>query len=256
MDAYDSFSSEYDRFVNWQGRLAFELPFIEKILVAVGGSAAKVLDSACGTGMHAIELARRGYLAAGADLSQGMIAQARSNAAAAGVPVHFEPAGFGGLEPVFGFGAFDSVLCLGNSLPHLLSAEEVRQALQDFSAVLRPGGVLVLQNRNFDALMRSYQRWMEPQSAKEGETEWIFLRFYDFLPSGLIQFNILTLKRDGIDSWKQRITSTLLRAQMQDDLIAAINGAGFGKIQSFGSLGGEPFDPSASANLVITAWKV
>ena len=25
---YDPFSADYDRFVNWEGRLAYELPFI------------------------------------------------------------------------------------------------------------------------------------------------------------------------------------------------------------------------------------
>ncbi|MBP1694600.1 MAG: hypothetical protein H6Q37_2483, partial [Chloroflexi bacterium] len=31
---YDSFSSDYDRFVNWSSRLNFELPFIEECLTA------------------------------------------------------------------------------------------------------------------------------------------------------------------------------------------------------------------------------
>ena len=48
---YDDFSSNYDRFVNWPGRLAAELPFIERQLQAV--EARRVLDAACGTGRHA-----------------------------------------------------------------------------------------------------------------------------------------------------------------------------------------------------------
>ena len=32
---YEDFSSDYDRFVDWQGRLAAELPFIEQQLQAV-----------------------------------------------------------------------------------------------------------------------------------------------------------------------------------------------------------------------------
>ncbi|MDY7040920.1 MAG: class I SAM-dependent methyltransferase, partial [Chloroflexota bacterium] len=76
---YDPFSSDYDRFVNWKERLAYELPFIERQLTAVG--ARRVLDAACGTGMHAIALAQRGYEVIGADLSAGMIERARENAA-------------------------------------------------------------------------------------------------------------------------------------------------------------------------------
>ena len=76
---YDSFD-DYDRFVNWERRLAYELPFIEAQLQAA--NARRVLDVACGTGQHALALARRGYEVVGADLSAAMIERARENAAA------------------------------------------------------------------------------------------------------------------------------------------------------------------------------
>ena len=60
MNMYDDISSDYDRFVNWPGRLSVELPFLEQQINGAGGPAAKVLDAACGTGMHAIALAQRG----------------------------------------------------------------------------------------------------------------------------------------------------------------------------------------------------
>ena len=69
---YDTFSSDYDRFVNWNARLAAELPWIEQQLQTVrrrSQAPARVLDAACGTGMHPIALAQRGFAAAGADLS-------------------------------------------------------------------------------------------------------------------------------------------------------------------------------------------
>ena len=101
---YDDFSADYDRFVDWAGRLAVELPFIEEQLCAVVAHSAsepgrefRVLDVACGTGMHAVALAQRGYSVVGADLSAGMIERARANAAAEEVNVRFEVTGFGDL---------------------------------------------------------------------------------------------------------------------------------------------------------------
>ena len=38
---------------------------------------ATILDVGCGTGRHAIELARRGYMVTGVDLSSGMLAEAK-----------------------------------------------------------------------------------------------------------------------------------------------------------------------------------
>jgi SAM-dependent methyltransferase len=100
---YDALSDDYDRFVNWESRLAYEMPFIERILREA--DARRVIDVACGTGMHAIELARRGYDVVGADLSAPMIERAKENAStlrqaqdsAAGFQTHFIVAGFGEL---------------------------------------------------------------------------------------------------------------------------------------------------------------
>jgi 2-polyprenyl-3-methyl-5-hydroxy-6-metoxy-1,4-benzoquinol methylase len=256
---YDTFSNDYDRFVNWNNRLAGELPFIEAQLatvVSAAGRSVRVLDAACGTGMHAIALAQRGHTCAGADLSASMIDRARGNAAAAGVEIPFLAVGFGELANAFG-GGFDAVLCLGNSLPHLLTPADLADALVDFAACLRPGGLLLIQNRNFDAVIASRQRWMEPQahseSRGEGVGEWLFLRFYDFEPNGLIQFNIVTLRRLGNAAWEQSITSTRLRPLLHGELVSALEQAGFKQVTAYGGLNGSPFDAGASGNLVLAA---
>jgi glycine/sarcosine N-methyltransferase len=264
---YDTFSTDYDRFVSWPGRLAVEMPFIEsqlRPLADQNGSLPRVLDAACGTGMHAIALAQLGYPAAGADLSAGMIEHARTNAAEAGVQVMFKTAGFGSLAQAFSVGEgedqsqaapFDTLLCLGNSLPHALTESDLAAALADFAACLSSGGLLIIQNRNFDAVMVQGERWMEPQAYREGEKDWLFLRFYDFEKDGMLTFNILTLKRTGQGDWKQEITTTRLRPLRQVDVMGPLVDAGFQDVKFYGNMGGAPFDPAASSNLVITANK-
>ena len=257
---YDAFSSDYDRFVNWKSRLGYEMPFLGRLLETLGGDSSnrpRVLDTACGTGMHVIELTRRGYPAAGADLSTGMIEKARQNAQAANSQAEFAAAGFGQLASAFSGSPlfpFDAVLCLGNSLPHLLDARSLASALADFKACLRPGGLLVLQNRNFDAVMRERQRWMEPQSFREGQEEWLFLRFYDYLPDDLIDFNVVSLHRAEAGGWQQQIHTTRLRPLLQSELTAALSAAGFDAITSYGDMQGTPFNPHSSGNLIIQAY--
>lgn len=250
---YNTFSNDYDRFVNWPARLGFELLFLQRWLGEAPNN--RVLDAACGTGMHAVALAQRGYSLSGADLFPEMVQRARENAAAAGLTLDFRAAGFGGLAAAFaGQLGFDALLCLGNSLPHLLSQADLRAALVDFAACLRPGGRVLIQSRNFDAVMARRERWMEPQAHREGEREWVFLRFYDYDPDGLITFNILTLTRSG-ETWQQHVASTRLMPQRLADVRGALETAGFSNIQAFGGLDGSPFDPQASGNLVISAEK-
>jgi SAM-dependent methyltransferase len=279
---YEDFSADYDRFVDWSARLAAELPFIERQLQAMGTRC--VLDAACGTGMHAVALAQRGYAVAGADLSAGMVERARSNAAAAGVELRFEVAGFGALARTFGCAprsedprlddplsaaasgrrgptqtgpGFDAVLCLGNSLPHLLTPTEMAEALADFAACLRPGGLLLIQNRNFDRVLAQGERWMDPQAHREGDTERLFLRFYDFEPDGTLAFNLVTLRREAegqeAGDWHQQIATTRLRPLRQVELTAALNTAAFEGITYWGDMEHAPFDPEVSPNLVVAA---
>jgi SAM-dependent methyltransferase len=246
---YDGFSADYDRFVNWPARLAAELPFIEGQMQTMG--ACRVLDAACGTGMHTIALARQGYKVVGADLSAGMVERARANASAAGVNARFEVAGFGELAARAGTG-FDAALCLGNSLPHLLTPVDLEAALADFAACLRPGGLFLIQNRNFDAVLAQGARWMEPQAHREGDTEWLFFRFYDFEPDGTLAFNIVTLRREGLGDWSQQVATTRLWPLRQAELVAALEAAGFEDIVCWGDMQGNPFEPERSGNLVVS----
>ena len=248
---YDALSEDYDRFVDWRGRLEYELPFIERQLAAVG--AKRVLDAACGTGMHAIALAKRNCRVTGADVSVGMVERARANAAALGLEIPFVEAGFGELAERVG-GDFDALLCLGNSLPHVLAGNELEATLVDFAAVLRPGGLLFIQNRNFDAVMGGEgERWMGPQAHQEDGREWLFVRFYDFNPDGTLTFNIITLRRDAEGHWTQSAEATLLRPWLHAELEGMVTAAGFGALTLFGDMTGAPFDPHSSGNLILTA---
>jgi ubiquinone/menaquinone biosynthesis C-methylase UbiE len=255
---YDLFSEDYDRFVNWEDRLAYEMPFIEEQinhLKQPGKSSLKILDSACGTGMHAIALAKQGHIVSAADLFPQMIKKGLDNAQREGVAVQFAAAGFGEMKQTFGRDQFELVLCLGNSLPHVLSETELFNALQDFASVLKQDGVLFIQNRNFDAVVKQQSRWMDKQVHQADGMEWIFHRYYDFLPNGLIRFNIATLKHEIDEDWKAGVTSTLLRPQLHDDLLNLLRQAGFMEIQAYGSMQAEPFAADSSGNLILTAKK-
>jgi glycine/sarcosine N-methyltransferase len=246
---YDALAADYDRFVNWKDRLSHELPFLEALFKEHGVQ--RVLDAACGTGYHAIALVQRGYEVVGADLSAAMIEQARQNAAAEGADLYFTVAGLGELATLGR--TFDAVLCLGNSLPHLLSAQAVGKALADFAAVLRPDGLLVIQNRNFDRVWTRRERFMPPQAYREEVGEWLFLRFYD-LHAETVTFNMIRLKRTE-HGWAQDVESTELRPMLRDDLASALATAGLNRITFYGSYEGPSFDPAQSGDLIAVALK-
>jgi len=245
---YDDLGADYDRFVDWGSRLALELPAIEKVLGQA--EARSLLDAACGTGRHAIALARRGYRVVGADLSAAMVERARQNAQAEGVEVPFFQAGLGELSRHLA-GPFDAVLCLGHSLPHLLSAAEVEAALHDFASLLRPDGLLLIQNRNDERLLRQGQRFLPLSTCREGDQEWLFFRFLDLDPQR-IAFHLVTFHREK-GEWRYRVSSTIHRPLPREEMETALHRAGFDEISCYGSWQLEPFDPERSGDLVVVA---
>lgn len=255
---YDLFSDDYDRFVNWADRLGYEMPFIDaqiQVLSLELKHPIHILDSACGTGMHAIALSKAGYMTSAADLFPQMVQKGKENAKKAGVNVDFKTAGFGEMAQAFGDDQFDLVLCLGNSLPHILTTEDFTNAIKDFSSVLRNNGILLIQNRNFDAVMKQKARWMEPQVHQTEGKEWLFYRFYDFLSNGLIRFNIVTMKHEMDADWQSHVSSTLLRPLLYVELYHLLEREGFREVHAYGSMEGEAFSPESSGNLIITARK-
>jgi len=254
MDArsfYDDLGDEYDVMVSWGERLAREEAFFRRVFDE--SSVRSVLDAACGTGMHAVAFARWGLQSAAADLSPAMIERARENARTAGVSVRFEIAAFGELARVFP-AQFGAVTCLGNSLPHLPDDRSLAAALGDFASVLAPGGVLVIQNRNYDRVLREKARFMPVASRADAGGETLFLRITDFLGGELLSFSIVTLKkRDG--AWGQTVKTTPLRAIRRETLERALGNAGFRSVETYGSFAFAPFDAPGTGDLVAVAKK-
>jgi glycine/sarcosine N-methyltransferase len=251
---YDGLGEDYDLMVAWEDRLAREESFFSRLFGECG--ARRVLDAACGTGMHVIAFARAGYDSTGADLSPVMVEKARRNAREAGVTARFEVAGFGGLQARVG-GRFDAVTCVGNSLPHLLDASSLRACLADFASLLVPGGILVIQNRNYDRLLAERQRFMPPVARGDGEGETIFLRITEYPPAGAaaadaIDFTVVTLKRHA-GAWTMNARNTPLRALRRSTLESELVAAGFSAVRAYGSYAFADFDPSKSGDLVIVA---
>lgn len=95
-----------------------------------------VLDAACGTARHGVEIARRGHRLTGVDRSPHMLEKARAK---------LPDATFldGELEALpVPDAAFDAVVC-GLALVHLPRLEAV---MAEFARVLRPGGRLIISD--------------------------------------------------------------------------------------------------------------
>lgn len=118
-----------------------------------------VLDVGCGTGRHAVELARRGYAVTGLDLSAEMLEKAAASARLANISLKLVRAD----ATQFTFdSSFDAAICLCEGSFGLLGAESSPidhplAILSNISRSLKPGAKTVFTVLNGGAIIRRYQ---------------------------------------------------------------------------------------------------
>ncbi|NLX12721.1 MAG: methyltransferase domain-containing protein [Phycisphaerales bacterium] len=140
---FANYGRTYDTESYTQGTVG-EVDFVERELAA--DRTKRILDIGCGTGRHAIELARRGYRVTGFDLSEAQLRRAREKAAEAGVVVEFERRD--ATQPHFDR-EFDAAIMFCEGAFSLMETDEKNYAiLRHAGAALRPGGKLLMTTLN------------------------------------------------------------------------------------------------------------
>jgi SAM-dependent methyltransferase len=232
--------NDYDTFVNWDARLARELPFFKGVFDEVGVKS--VVDVGAGSARHSIAFASWGLSVDAVDPDDSMLASAEDNVAEAaariaeaGGELRLVRGGFGDLAGL-GLADADALTCTGNALPHVAGLAGLRDALADFSAVLRPGGVLVLHLLNHDRLLATKPRSIMPVVREVAEGTRVFLRVVDYPAEGseFLGFDFATLVRDHAGDWtvvSRRSAHTIITTVT---LTAELKAAGFEHLELFG----------------------
>jgi len=124
-----------------------------------------VLDVACGTGIDSVMLLESGFTVSSADASDKMLKSAyktrwdRRKEDIMDKWVIYEANWLHLIEDIdkVPAGGFDAIVCMGNSFAHLPDfngdQREHHQAIQNFYSLLRPGGFLIIDHRNYDYIL-------------------------------------------------------------------------------------------------------
>jgi glycine/sarcosine N-methyltransferase len=181
---YDQLAADYHLiYVDWDASMARQGRVLDAVIQAeLDMDTASVLDCSCGIGTQAIALALCGHQVTATDISSSAVARAVREAALRDASLAAATADMRHLP--FPDGRFDVVVSADNSLPHLLSAQDVRAALAEMRRVLRDGGLLVVSTRPYDEILRTRPTSTPPQLASSPQGRSITFQLWDWHADG------------------------------------------------------------------------
>lgn len=230
----------YEVLANRQGRLVREGPFLLEQLEAVPGN--RVIDLACGVGLHAGYLSENGAEVVATDVSEGMIAHAREHRPHPNVTYHVADMRTPPDPP------WALALCLGNSLSLLPGRAAVAETFAAVYDGLLPKGRFVVQVLNYAAPMALETRHRVTE-ARAGDAEVTAIK--TFAPHEKRTFLSLSFFAERGGQVKTLSETAVLRHVYREELEDEASAAGFSVAGCLGSYGGGGFDRNRSVDLIM-----
>jgi SAM-dependent methyltransferase len=223
-------------------RAACEVAFVEKTLALQKGEV--LLDLCCGQGRHAVELARRGYVVTGLDLSVEYLAIAEQAARRAGVSLQTAHAD---MREIPFESRFDAVINMFSSFGYLESEAEDARVLGAIARALKPGGrvLLDLLNREWVVHNNGEKDW------HMGEDGVLYLeeRHLDLAESR----NHVTFTAIAPDGSRRDLGGHHIRLYTLREVIGLLDAAGLTHEKVCGGFDGETYSPDTRRMIVVAS---
>jgi SAM-dependent methyltransferase len=240
---YEALAPNYDAMTGFANRFERERPAFRALVERY--DVKRALDAGCGSGFHSIVLAQLGVDVTALDLSQEMIRRTEEHARLHRVGIRTFVGGFHEI-PADWRETFDGVFVMGNSLPHLLSQQELEESLARLMSVLRRSGTLVIQCLNYARILNRKDHIL---NAKEVDG-FLITREYEYDSEGIL-FSIVS-REVGTPGAVEIRETVRLRPVLQEELAGVLSRLG-AKTESFGNIQLDPYQPLTSTDLVIVA---
>jgi len=241
----------WDRFINWEKRLHYEVPFFKDIFS--NNETRRVLDACCGSGRHAIEFAKMGMEVIGIDSSEKILEDARENSEKAGLDITFHK---GDILDLSGFSEeeFDGIICVGNSLALVESFQNVEIVIENFTRILRKNGILVIHLVDLNKLKETGQFMLPVVSGIMDEHERLLCRIFHVSDdaSSYVTF-VLIEKKSG--KWEGKAYRQNLVRIRYGEMRGVFRRLDYQKVEFFSSFKKHPLDDKNFTGMIVVAKK-
>jgi glycine/sarcosine N-methyltransferase len=153
-------------------------------------------------------------------------------------------------------GRFGGAICLGNTLPHILTEDDLERSFAGVRQMLDPGAPLLIQLLNYHRIITRDERHLPLNIRQDGDEEIVFLRLMRPQTDGEVLFYPTTLRLvPGADPPLEVKASKEVRLKgwREPELARALRRVGFTDLRYLGSYARDPFDPEVSRDLIVVA---
>ena len=173
---YDEISSLYHLvYADWEASVRRQASQLSDVIRSEWGEGLKsILDVTCGIGTQAIGLAELGFSVTASDISRQAVTRAELEATRRKLQIGFSACDIRTAHSHHGSG-FELVISCDNSIPHLLSDDEIRLGLEQMHKCAKSGGGCLVTLRDYDVEARG-KGLLKPY----GVREWLGRRYIVF----------------------------------------------------------------------------
>ncbi len=216
---------------DWEESVRRQAEALDATIREVWRGSETVLDVSCGIGTQSLGLASRRYKVTASDLSPGTIERAKREALRRGLDITYSVAD---MRKAYTHHArqFDVVLSCDNSIPHLLTDEDILTALKQLYLCTRPGGGCIVTLRDYEKEDLAHQQVKSYGVRDEDGVRWLLWQVWD--PQGkTYKMTFYVVEDRGAEECRTHVMRSTYYANGIDRFIELMERAGFEGVRRY-----------------------
>lgn len=213
--------------INWQKRRDGENGFLLNTLKKF--KCQKILDAASGDGADSVYLIKEGFEVTSNDIDELFLKKAKENANKEKIDLKTILCDWRDIDKQFKKETFDAVLCLGSSLVYLFKKEDQLKALKNFFSILKKGGILLIDERNYQYILDNRKQITKGKFRYSGKYVYCGNKVHG-LP---VEISEDKVKMEYTDERTGKKAYLVVYPFKRNELFMLLEKAGFSKIERF-----------------------
>jgi len=203
-----------------------EIARLKELGIGAAGGGRLAVDLGCGPGYQALALAELGFQRVMAlDTSKDLLGELEANISGRAIePVCMDILRLGELVEA---SSVDCVTCMGDTLTHLASREDVTALFRAVHAALVPGGAFVLSFRDLTQPRSGADRFLMSRADRDR----ILSCFLDYVDDDFVCVHDILHLRDG-DQWTLRVSAYRKLRLAAGWVVKQLRGLGFDVVEA------------------------